>query len=373
MNFSVTLYADQLQEFKQQEYLLAMSYPSNQISREENLKRLSQEKFERITLSFYKYFSLANPIEFRNRLFRDLEKLGALGRIYLASEGINAQISVPEPDWDSFKDFLKSYSEFAGIHINDALDSGKSFFRLTIKIREQIVADDLPEGSYDLSKCGKHLNALEFNQAMENPDVIIIDMRNHYESEVGHFRGALRPDVDTFREELPIIGKELKGQEDRKILMYCTGGIRCEKASAWLIARGFRDVNQLKGGIINYACEIRKKNLPSKFIGKNFVFDERLGERVTEDIIANCHQCGKPCDEHKNCFNDLCHLLFIQCPSCEEHFEGCCSRKCRKIFHLSKTEREKLRDDQSNRKEFKSRLRPHLKVDHIPKSCLNRF
>jgi UPF0176 protein len=168
-------------------------------------------------------------------------------------------------------------------------------------------------------------------------------MRNHYESEVGHFKGAVLPNVDTFREELQIAEDLMRDQKDKNLLMYCTGGIRCEKASAWMKHIGFKNVFQLNGGIIKYAQEIKDKGIESKFIGKNFVFDERLGERITEDIIAVCHQCGKPCDDHTNCINDGCHLLFIQCSDCKKEFNNCCSPACKDIVALPEEVQKELR------------------------------
>src|SRR5690606_38175713 len=123
----------------------------------------------------------------------------------------------------------------------------------------------------------------------EKKDTLVVDMRNHYESEVGHFENAICPDVDTFREALPKVADELKGQKDKNVLLYCTGGIRCEKASAYFKHQGFQKVYQLHGGIIQYAHEIKEKGLPSKFKGKNFVFDERVGERITADVLSECH------------------------------------------------------------------------------------
>lgn len=158
----------------------------------------------------------------------------------------------------------------------------------------------------------------------------------------------------------------LKGQEDKKVVMYCTGGIRCEKASAYFKHKGFKDVHHLKGGIIQYAQEIKEQNLESKFKGVNFVFDERIGERITEDILSECHQCGKPCDTHVNCKNDDCHLLFIQCEKCAEKMSGCCTPECVKIAALPIEEQRELRKGRvKNGPEclsvYKSRLRPNLK------------
>jgi len=125
--------------------------------------------------------------------------------------------------------------------------------------------------------------------------------------------------------------------------MYCTGGIRCEKASAYMLHKGFKNVFHLEGGIIHYANQVKEKGLSNKFHGKNFVFDQRLGERITDEIIAHCHQCGKPADTHVNCVNDACHLLFIQCDECREKYEGCCSRECQDVTHLPVEEQKKLR------------------------------
>jgi UPF0176 protein len=208
------------------------------------------------------------------------------------------------------------------------------------------------------------LSAKEFNEAMQKPDTIVVDMRNHYESEVGHFKGAVLPDADTFKQELPMVIDLLKDKKDKKILLYCTGGIRCEKASAYLKHEGFWDVNQLNGGIIHYARQVKAEGLESKFIGKNFVFDERMGERITGEIISVCHQCAKPSDHHVNCANDDCHLLFIQCKECADKMKGCCTPHCKTIFELPLEEQIKLRKGKAKHDAhsvFKSRLRPDLK------------
>ena len=295
-------------------------------------KRLQEETFERITLSFYRYVKIENPAEFRDELYMAFSKLGMLGRIYVAEEGINAQLNVPEYNFEAFKTFLNSHEKFSGVPLKVAVeDSRFSFLKLKIKVRNKILADGLDDPEYsgfDVTKTGKHLSAEEFNSAMENPDTIVVDMRNNYESEVGHFEGAILPAADTFKEELPMVVDLLKGKQDKKILLYCTGGIRCEKASAYLKHVGFNDVNQLDGGIIQYAHQVRQQNLETKFIGKNFVFDDRLGERITNDIISHCHRCGKKSDTHRNCANLKCHELFIQCDDCFNELNGCHSEEC---------------------------------------------
>jgi UPF0176 protein len=298
----------------------------------------------RTTLSFYKYHLISDPGGFRDDLYRSWNELGILGRAYIASEGINAQISVPSRAFDDLKAQLYSIDFLKGIRLNVAIeDNGKSFFKLKIQVRSKIVADGIQDKDFDVTRSGQHVNAAEFNSLTEQKDTIIVDMRNHYESEVGRFRDAICPDADTFREELKIVEELLQEKKENNIVMYCTGGIRCEKASAWMLHKGFRNVFQLDGGIIEYARQVREQGLDNKFMGKNFVFDERLGERISSDIISKCHQCGNPCDTHNNCRNDGCHLLFIQCESCSEKYAGCCSADCQSILELPEAHRKEIR------------------------------
>jgi UPF0176 protein len=222
-------------------------------------------------------------------------------------------------------------------------DDGKSFYVLDIKVRKNIVADGITDPSFDMANKGKYVNAEQFNELTNDPGTIVIDMRNHYEYEVGHFENAIEIPSDTFREQLPMAVDMMSDKGDKNIIMYCTGGIRCEKASAFMLHKGFRNVFHLEGGIIHYANQVKQKGLPNKFHGKNFVFDQRLGERVTDEIIAHCHQCGKPADTHVNCVNDACHLLFIQCDECREKYDGCCSKECQDFIHLPVEEQKKLR------------------------------
>jgi UPF0176 protein len=300
-----------------------------------------------ITISFYQYAKIDNPSDFRDQLFLNWSNLNIVGRTYVAKEGINAQISVPVPHFEQFRDELYTIPFLDGIRLNIAVEDGgvkHPFLKLKIKVRDKILADGLNDQTFDVTNKGIHLNAEEFNKLTDDPNTILIDFRNHYESEVGYFKGAITPDVDTFRDSLPVIEDlYLKGNEDKNIVMYCTGGIRCEKASAWYKHRGFKNVHQLEGGIIKYANDCKDLGIENKFIGKNFVFDERRGERISDDIIAQCHQCGEPCDVHTNCVNDGCHLLFIQCDSCKTKFENCCSEECQHMIHLPLEEQRALR------------------------------
>jgi UPF0176 protein len=322
----------------------------NRISNEELKARMLAETERRRTISFYKYFSLADPQGFRNALYVKLDALRVYGRVYIAQEGINAQISVPESQLDAFRNTLYQFHPaLHGLRLNIAVDDdGKSFWVLRMKVRKQIVADGISDPDFDPSRVGRYLKADEVNRFVDDPDTVFVDMRNHYEYEVGHFQGAIEVPSDTFRDQLPMALNMLKNNMDKKIVMYCTGGIRCEKASAYMLHHGFRNVFHVEGGIIEYARKAKEQNLPLKFTGKNFVFDERLGERITEDIIAHCHQCGKSCDTHTNCENDGCHLLFIQCEQCAVKYQGCCSPTCQSEYNLPEAEQRKLRAGREN-------------------------
>jgi len=336
----------------------------NKYSKEDLVKRLETEEDHRTVISFYQYAHIKDPVFFRDLMYARWEELGVLGRVYIAKEGVNAQISVKNSLVDRFREDLYSVDFLNGIRLNYAIENkDNSFLKLKVKVREKIVADGLNDDQFDVTDKGVHLSAEDFNEITGRKETILVDMRNHYESEVGHMKNAIRPDADTFREELPLVVDMLKEQKDQPVVMYCTGGIRCEKASAYLKHVGFKDVYQLNGGIIEYTRQCDEKGLENKFIGKNFVFDERLGERISDDIIAECHQCGKPCDTHTNCANDICHMLFIQCNECAAAHDGCCSVECKDFIKLPEEEQKELRKGMKaqNHHFKKGRVRPKLK------------
>lgn len=322
----------------------------NKLSAIERSSLIEKAGKRRITLSFYKYHQIKNTSLFRDHLYLMWERLDVLGRIYIASEGINAQLSVPSQNFKAFKTKLDTVEFLKEIRLNVAVEQDNfSFLKLKVKIRKNIVADGLSENSFDLSNNGIHVNASEFNSLIDDPNTLLVDMRNHYESEIGHFEGAILPDVDSFRESLPIIEKKFeKHKKSKNIVMYCTGGIRCEKASAFLKHKGYEKVYQLNGGIIEYARQVDQHKINNKFIGKNFVFDHRRSETFSEKIIANCHQCGEKCDTHINCENEACHLLFIQCEKCAKEYNNCCSEECYNVNSLSIEDQKKLRKGKKN-------------------------
>jgi UPF0176 protein len=335
----------------------------NNLSGKERAELIKKAGKDRLTISFYIYAKIRNTELFRNHLFIAWNDLDVLGRIYVAHEGINAQLSVPADHFEAFKNHLDSIIFLENVRLNIAIEHDNfAFLKLKVKVRNKIVADGLNDDTFDVTNKGVHVNAEAFNELIEDPNTVLVDMRNHYESEIGHFKNAITPDVDTFRESLDLIEEDLKAhKEDKKLVMYCTGGIRCEKASAYYKHKGFKNVFQLEGGIINYVRQIESEGLENKFLGKNFVFDERRSERISEDVIANCHQCGEPADLHTNCANEACHLLFIQCESCKEAMENCCSTNCMEINRLSFEEQKALRKGQGNSNDiFKKGRANHL-------------
>ncbi|MEJ5176382.1 oxygen-dependent tRNA uridine(34) hydroxylase TrhO [Erwinia sp. MYb416] len=341
----------------------------NLVSNEELKARMLAETEPRTTVSFYKYFTIDDPRAFRDALYVTLTKLKVFGRVYVAAEGINAQVSVPASQYEQMKAALYGFHPALNdLRMNIALDDdGKSFWVLRLKVRERIVADGITDDSFDASDVGAYLKAAEVNAMLDDPQAVFVDMRNHYEYEVGHFDNALEIPADTFRDQLPMAVDMLQQDKDKKIVMYCTGGIRCEKASAWMRHNGYENVYHIEGGIIEYARRAREQGLPVRFKGKNFVFDERMGERISEDVIANCHQCGETCDTHVNCLNDGCHLLFIQCPSCAEKFNHCCSPICMEELALPPEEQRARRAGRENGNKIFNKSRGLLSTTmHIP-------
>ena len=313
----------------------------NLLSREELQARLDAETEPRTTLSFYRYARIPDPAAFRDACYASWSELGVLGRIYVATEGINGQLSVPASRLDEFRAALYAVPFLEGTRLNIAIDAAaRSFLKRIIKVRPKIVADGLDDQTFDVTKRGRHLSAREVNELLDREDTLVVDMRNHYESAVGYFEGAIRPDVTNFRDILPVVEELLADKKDREIVMYCTGGIRCEKASAYYLHRGFDRVSMVDGGIIEYARQCEREGLPKKYIGKNFVFDERLGERITEDVVSRCHQCGKPSDRQLDCANTACHILFIQCEACGAEHADCCSSECHDFIRLPEEVRE---------------------------------
>jgi len=288
-----------------------------------------QEK-NRITVSFYKYFHVKNPETFRVALLDIFKYYQIFGRIYVADEGINAQISIFESNVYNMKKKIALLNpNLKKLLINKSLDNFRvSFLTLKIKVRKQIVSDGIINSSFNIFNVGKRLNAVEVNNMILRPDTILVDIRNSYEHAIGHFKNSINIPENTFRKQIKKIVSRLIDFKNKNILMYCTGGIRCEKATAWLKHHSFNKVFHIKGGIIGYVNDAKKHRLPILFKGKNFVFDLRMYERVTNDIVGECYHCKLPYDTYINCSNSSCNILFIQCQICRNIYNSYCSLKC---------------------------------------------
>ncbi|WP_422667280.1 rhodanese-related sulfurtransferase [Buchnera aphidicola] len=303
--------------------------------------RLSKQKLKqyalflqenRINLSFYKYFNILNVQEYRDNIYKYFYKYHVLGRVYIAKEGINAQISVPIEFYSILKNFIYNFDNaLKNLRINKSFNNDKlSFWVLSVKIKKNIVADGIKNIFFNPNNVGIYLKAKEVNSMINNNDIILIDMRNYYEYAIGHFPQAIQIKSITFREQLNIIVKKLEYAKNKKIIMYCTGGIRCEKSTAWMKFNGFKYVYHLEGGIIGYVHDAKKNNLPILFEGKMFVFDNRMSEKISNKVISFCQQCHHSSDTYTNCAYNICHQLFIQCRSCAIDFHNCCSIDCMK-------------------------------------------
>lgn len=330
-------------------------------------QRLSEEKTKRITLSFYSYTPIEHLHEFRDQFYRNLRDIKALGRIYIATEGINAQMSIPTSQYKALQQIIQTH--FPTATINPALNDHCSFIKLIVKVKSHIVADGLKHYKKKNHKPNsKHVNADTWNTLLEQPDTVVVDIRNRYEHEVGHFQGALRMPTDTFRDQMQKLPQTLEPYKKQKLLLYCTGGIRCEKASAHLMDHGFHNIVQLKGGIIGYTQQVKQQSLDNHYIGKNFVFDQRLSESVTKHVLGTCYTCGAACDYHLNCAWMGCHVLFIQCENCRSSMSSCCSKECQEKHHLpNEKQKHLLKESHGAHKRYKSRapLKTHPPHKHL--------
>ncbi len=283
-------------------------------------------------LAFYKFVAVENPdLEVRrHKDFFDGRDAGC--RIYLSKEGINGQMSAAHADAEAYIAWMREDSRFADVQFKADPHHMNIFPRVTIKHRQQLVALDQ---EVDMSKGGQHLSPKEWREMLESDEEhVLIDVRNQYEWEVGRFKGAELPKHDTFR-EFPAYAKALRDRVDASktpVMMYCTGGIRCELYSALLKEEGFDQVYQLDGGVINYGHEEKGEH----WEGKLFVFDDRLTTEVGESCgsISICHSCGESTERYVNCANMDCNQLFLVCESCLHKEKGCCQEKCQSAERL---------------------------------------
>ncbi|QFQ32535.1 rhodanese-related sulfurtransferase [Buchnera aphidicola (Aphis fabae)] len=310
-----------------------MSILHNCISKKELKNHILLNRKPRLILSFYKYFYIKEPKNFRDEIYKNFFEYNILGRVYISHEGINAQISIPVNMYSVFKKFLYQFNPVLnGLRINKTfnINNTNAFWILSVKLKKYIVNDGIKDPLFKFKNVGKYINAEQVNLMLNNKDTIFVDMRNSYEYKIGHFPNAVEIKSKTFREQLKNVIKVMNYDKKKNIVMYCTGGIRCEKATSWMIFNGFKNIYHIEGGIIGYVNEAKKKRLPILFKGSNFVFDNRMSEKISKDIMSVCNQCRQPSDNYVNCAFNLCHLLFIQCGNCAINFKHCCSLNCMK-------------------------------------------
>ncbi|CAL4323906.1 rhodanese-related sulfurtransferase [Buchnera aphidicola] len=307
-----------------------MSNLYNRYSKKELKKNILTNSTSCFIVSFYKYFPIKNIQEYRDQIYKKFYQYNVLGRVYISSEGINAQISIPVKFYPLIKNFLHNFDpKLNNLFINKSLNHDiKAFWVLSVKIKKNLVFDDIKNIEFNSKDIGIYIESKEVNCMLNDRKTIFIDMRNSYEYEIGHFPNAIEIPSLTFREQLKKVIKIMHNNKDKKIVMYCTGGIRCEKATAWMRFNGFKYIYHIKGGIIGYVNDAKKNKQPILFKGSNFVFDNRMSEKVSDEIISFCKQCNKPSDRYVNCAFNSCHLLFIQCDNCTINFKNCCSKDC---------------------------------------------
>jgi len=287
---------------------------------------MSEEKLPYNILAFYYFGTIKNPQEEIEKHKKFLSTRDVTARIYISEQGINGQMCAANEDAKEYIEWIHSQEAYADIHFQIDPYHEHAFPRLSIKYRKQLVAIDK---EVDLEKKGEHLSPKEWREKLEGEEEkILVDVRNDYEWKVGHFEGAELPPHSSFR-EFDAYADELKVRKGCKtpIMMYCTGGIRCEIYSALLKEKGFETIYQLQGGVINYGHKEGSKH----WLGKLFVFDDRLTAPISKErtkVIGKCHHCNTSNESYYNCANTNCNTLFLCCPECLKKFSGCCQKTC---------------------------------------------
>ncbi|MCI3926846.1 rhodanese-related sulfurtransferase [Paenibacillus sp. TRM 82003] len=281
-------------------------------------------------LLYYKYVTIENYEEFAKEHLAFCKELGLKGRILVAKEGINGTVSGTIEQTDAYMKAMHENPLFADMPFKIDEADGHAFKKIFVRPRPELVTLRLEDDVDPNQLTGKRLKPKDFYEALQDEDVIVLDGRNDYEYDVGHFRRAIRPEVESFREFPEWIRENLSEHKDKKIITYCTGGIRCEKLSGLLIREGFKDVSQLDGGIATYSKDPEVQG--RLFDGKMYVFDERIVVPVnqTEEatVVGKCLHCGTPSEKYINCTYDFCHNHHIVCDACEEEKNGYCSEAC---------------------------------------------
>lgn len=278
-------------------------------------------------LIFYKYIEIKNPEEMRIWQRNLCQSLDLKGRILLGTEGINGTLAGSEENTAKYIEAMNDHPLFSGIDFKTSFSDNQCFPKLKVKVRQEIVRLGIDPHVLTPDDGGKHLSPEETHQLLASSpeDLVVFDARNAYEAKIGKFTGAITPDIENFRDLPKFIDENSELFKDKQVLMYCTGGIRCERATAYLKQKNIaKDVYQIKGGIHRYI-----EQFPDGFFrGKNYVFDGRIAVRVNKDILSTCELCNISCDDYTNCINAVCNKHYIACQPCIKQLNNTCSTEC---------------------------------------------
>lgn len=284
---------------------------------------------------FYKYIAIEYPKQVMKWQREICQKLGLVGRILISHEGINGTLAGSVENLEEYKKLMSAHELFGEIDFKESPGGPECFPRLMVKIRPEAVALGIPYDKLTPRQGGQHLTPTETHQLLtENPkDLVILDTRNDYEWAIGRFTNAITPDIKNFRDLPKYLDENLDTFKDKQVLMYCTGGIRCERATAYLNEKNIaKKVYQIRGGIHRYVEEY-----PDGFFrGKNYVFDGRIAVKINDDVLGSCALCAQPCDDYHNCHNAMCNKHFICCDSCIQKYEKTCSEHCKTLIKENK-------------------------------------
>jgi len=285
---------------------------------------------------YYKYITIKYPKQIVKWQQQVCQELGFTGRILVSDEGINGTLGGTNQNIERYKKLMSDHELFGNIDFKESDGGPECFPRLSIKVRNEAVSLGIPHTILTTQNSGQHLSPTETHKLItQNPeDLIILDARNNYESAIGKFQNAITPDIENFRDLPQFIDENIEKFKDKQVLMYCTGGIRCERATAYLNEKNIaKKVYQINGGIHRYV-----EQYPDGFFrGKNYVFDGRIALKVNDDILGKCLHCNKPCDDYHNCLNAQCNKHFICCSICIEQLNKTCSEHCKALIFAHKT------------------------------------
>jgi len=296
------------------------------------VKRMKPQS-EYAILLYYKFVKVPDAEQFAQEHLAYCKELDVKGRILISDEGINGTLSGTIAQTEQYMKDLRANPLFSDIVFKIDEADGHAFKKIFVRYKKELVTFRVEDELDPNVITGEHLAPKDFYEMMQRDDVVILDGRTGYEFDLGHFRGSIRPEVDSFKEFPDWIRENMSELKDKPILTYCTGGIRCEKLSGFMMKEGFQQVYQLDGGIVTYGKDPEVQG--ELFDGKCYVFDERISVQINHTdgdiIVGRCHHCGQPADQFINCANDACHLQHICCEDCEAQHSGHCSDECEAI------------------------------------------